>query len=53
MVKQAIVLGHAISRKGIEMDKAKIDLISNLPPLKIVKEIQSFLGHASFYRRLN
>jgi hypothetical protein len=51
MVKQGIVLGHVISSKGIEVDKAKVDLISSLPPPQIVKEILSFLGHAGFYRR--
>ena len=51
MVKKGIVLGHVISDQGIEVDKAKIDLISNLPPLRTVKEIRSFLGHAGFYRR--
>jgi hypothetical protein len=50
-VKQRIVLGHVVSHKGIEVDKAKVDLISNLPPPRIVKEIRSFLGHAGFYRR--
>lgn len=51
MVKQGIVLGHIISSKGIEVDKAKVDLISNLPYPKSVKEVRSFLGHAGFYRR--
>ncbi|KAH9803520.1 hypothetical protein KPL71_001801 [Citrus sinensis] len=51
MVKQGIVLGHIISSKGIEVDKAKVDLISNLPHPKSVKEVRSFLGHAGFYRR--
>ncbi|CAL8988435.1 unnamed protein product [Prunus brigantina] len=32
MVRQGIVLGHVVSSKGIEVDKAKIDIISNLPP---------------------
>ncbi|GKB89573.1 reverse transcriptase domain-containing protein, partial [Tanacetum coccineum] len=31
MVKEGIVLGHKISNKGIEVDKAKIDVISKLP----------------------
>ena len=31
MVSQGIILGHIISEKGIEFDKAKIDLISKLP----------------------
>jgi hypothetical protein len=51
MVKQGIVLGHVISHRGIEVDEAKVDLISNLPPPYTVKEIRSFLGHAGFYRR--
>jgi hypothetical protein len=51
MVKQGIVLGHVISQRGIEVDKVKVDLISNLPPPHTVKEIHSFLGHAGFYRR--
>jgi hypothetical protein len=51
MVQQGIVLGHVISRRGIEVDKAKVDLISNLPPPRTVKEVRSFLGHAGFYRR--
>jgi hypothetical protein len=51
MVKQGIVLGHVISHRGIEVDKAKVDLISNLPPPRTVKEVHSFLGNARFYRR--
>ncbi|GJY63471.1 reverse transcriptase domain-containing protein [Tanacetum coccineum] len=53
MVKEGIVLGHKISRKGIEVDKAKIDvdkakvdIISKLPYPTTVKGIRSFLGHA-------
>jgi hypothetical protein len=53
MVQQGIVLGHVISRRGIEVDKVKVDLISNLPPPRMVKEVRSFLGHAGFYRRFN
>ena len=51
MVTKGIVLGHIVSSKGIEVDKSKIELISNLPTPKIVKDIRSFLGHAGFYRR--
>ncbi|XP_061993424.1 uncharacterized protein LOC133711297 [Rosa rugosa] len=51
MVQQGIVLGHIISAKGIEVDKAKIDLVRSLPPPTSVKEVRSFLGHAGFYRR--
>nr|GEZ02228.1 reverse transcriptase domain-containing protein [Tanacetum cinerariifolium] len=51
MVKECIVLGHKISKKGIEVDKAKIEVISKLPHPTTVKGIRSFLGHAGFYRR--
>ena len=35
MIRKGIVLGHVISKDGIEVDKAKIDLIVNLslPPV--------------------
>ncbi|KAD5317466.1 hypothetical protein E3N88_17412 [Mikania micrantha] len=51
MVKEGIVLGHKISRDGLEVDRAKIETIVKLPPLTSVKSIRSFLGHAGFYRR--
>ena len=51
MVREGIVLGHVISRRGIEVDKAKVELISKLPPPINVKGIRNFLGHAGFYRR--
>nr|GEY79584.1 reverse transcriptase domain-containing protein [Tanacetum cinerariifolium] len=51
MVKEGIVLGHKISKKGIKVDKVKIEVISKLPHPTTVKGIQSFLGHAGFYRR--
>nr|GFA80794.1 reverse transcriptase domain-containing protein [Tanacetum cinerariifolium] len=51
MVKEGIVLGHKISKKGIEVDKAKIEVISKLPHPTTVKGIRSFLEHAGFCRR--
>ncbi|RVW31216.1 Retrovirus-related Pol polyprotein from transposon 17.6 [Vitis vinifera] len=51
MVQQGIVLGHIISKNGIEVDKAKVELIVKLPPPTNVKGIRQFLGHAGFYRR--
>ena len=50
MVTQGIVLGHIVSREGIEVDKAKVELISNLPIPKCVKDIHSLLGNARFIR---
>nr|GEW27880.1 reverse transcriptase domain-containing protein [Tanacetum cinerariifolium] len=51
MVKEGIVLGHKISKNRIEVDKAKVDVISKLPHPTTVKGIRSFLGHAVFYRQ--
>nr|GEV95755.1 reverse transcriptase domain-containing protein [Tanacetum cinerariifolium] len=51
MVKEGIVFGHKISKQGIEVDKAKVDVITKLPHPTTVKVIRSFLGHAGFYRR--
>ncbi|GJZ13141.1 reverse transcriptase domain-containing protein [Tanacetum coccineum] len=51
MVKEGIVLGHKISGKGIEFDKAKINVIAKLPYPINVKGVRSFLGNAGFYRR--
>jgi len=30
MVQEGIVLGHRVCKKGMEVDKAKVNLISNL-----------------------
>jgi hypothetical protein len=51
MVKQGIVLGHVISERGIEVDKAKVETVEKLPPPTDVKSLRSFLGHVGFYRR--
>nr|GEZ74311.1 reverse transcriptase domain-containing protein [Tanacetum cinerariifolium] len=51
MVKEGIVLGHKILKKGIKVDKSKTEVISKLRHPTTVKGIRSFLGHAGFYRR--
>ncbi|GJW91358.1 reverse transcriptase domain-containing protein [Tanacetum coccineum] len=50
MVKEGIVLGHKISKSGIEVDRAKVDVIAKLPHPTTVKGVRSFLWHAGFYR---
>jgi hypothetical protein len=51
MFHEGIVLGHLVSECGIEVDRAKIEVIEHLPPPTNVKGIRSFVGHAGFYRR--
>ena len=48
MVKEGIVLGHRISEKGIEVDRAKVEVTERLPPRISIKGVRSFLGHAGF-----
>ncbi|RDY05236.1 putative mitochondrial protein, partial [Mucuna pruriens] len=40
-----IILGHLVSARGIEVDRAKIDVISSLPNPTSLWEVRSFLGH--------
>ncbi|GJS00844.1 reverse transcriptase domain-containing protein [Tanacetum coccineum] len=51
MVKEGIVVGHKISKNGIEVDKAKVNVIAKSPHPTTVKGVQSFFGHADFYRQ--
>ena len=49
MVREGIVLGHRVSKEGLEVDKSKISAIENLIPPMNVKGVISFFGHAGFY----
>jgi hypothetical protein len=51
MVEQGIVLGRVVSIKGLEVDKAKIDIIFYLSYLISEREVRSFFGHTGFYQR--
>ncbi|GJR24995.1 reverse transcriptase domain-containing protein [Tanacetum coccineum] len=42
MVKEGIVLGHKISKSGIEVDRAKVDIIAKLPHPTTVKGVRKF-----------
>ena len=44
-------LGPCCVFKGIEVDKAKVEVISKLPSPKTIREVCSFLGHTGFYRK--
>jgi len=51
MCKSGVVLGHLISDKCIQVDPAKIEVISSLPIPKTQREVRVFLGHEGYYRR--
>ena len=53
MVKEGIVLRHRISKRGIEVDKARIETIEKLPPLSSVKGIRSFLGSCRILQEIH
>ena len=51
MVKEGIVLGHKISAARLEVDQAKVLVVSTLLAPSNVQGVRSFLSHAGFYRR--
>jgi len=51
MVQEGIIVNHAISNKGIEVDKAKVEVIEKLRPPASAKGVRSFIGHVGFYQR--
>ena len=50
-VKEVNFLGHRVSSDGVQPDPAKISVIKNLKPPTTVREVRSFIGMASYYRR--
>ena len=50
MLREGIVFGHLVSSKGLEVDKAKVEVIQDLALPKSIRELRSFLGHVDFYR---
>jgi hypothetical protein len=44
-------LGHLVSTDGIKPDPAKVQVIKEWPPPTTLKNLRSFLGLASYYRR--
>ena len=50
MVREGIVLGHLVSERGVDVDRAKIEVIEQLPPPVNIRGIHSFLSHVGFYR---
>ncbi|RVW27011.1 Retrovirus-related Pol polyprotein from transposon 17.6 [Vitis vinifera] len=57
MVRQGIVLGHIISEKGIEVDKAKVELIVKLPSQQLCQnsfdQLKKFLTTTPIVRAPN
>jgi RNase H-like domain found in reverse transcriptase/Reverse transcriptase (RNA-dependent DNA polymerase) len=49
--KSVDYLGHMIGPNRFQMDPAKVKVIQNWPEPQKVKDIQSFLGFANFYRQ--
>jgi hypothetical protein len=50
-LKEIKFLGHTISQEGIVIDPDKVQEVMNWKPPTIVRQIISFLGLASYYRR--
>ncbi|XP_074342902.1 uncharacterized protein LOC141680626 [Apium graveolens] len=50
-LEEVAFLGHVVSSRGIELDPAKVEAITNWPRPSNVMEVRSFLGLAGYYRR--
>ena len=44
-------MGHVVSKEGISVDPAKVEVVSAWPAPRNVTEVRSFLGLAGYYRR--
>ena len=44
-------LGHEVSQEGVATDPAKINQVAQWPVPQSTKDVQKFLGLASYYRR--
>eukprot|EP00253_Pinus_taeda_P008434 PITA_08434 len=51
LMTEGTVLGHTISRQGLEVDPNKVAIIKRVPPPQKVRDVRSFLGLAGYYRR--
>jgi len=49
--KETVYLGHIISENGISPDPSKLEAIKDFPEPKRIKDIQSFIGLAGYYRK--
>ena len=50
-MEQVSFCGHHISAKGIEPDSAKVDAITRIKTISNVKDLKTFLGTTSWFRK--
>ena len=50
-VKEVKYLGHILSKHGVQVDPSKTDAVSSFPVPKNQKQVKSFLGMCSYYRK--
>ena len=50
-VERIIFIGYVVTKDGIEMDRSKIEAITNWPTPSSIHDVKSFRGLVSFYRR--
>jgi len=48
--RQVLHLGYEVSKSGISADRSKVDAVQKFPVPKNIKQVQSFVGFASYHR---
>ena len=51
LMTEGTMLGHTISRQGLQVDPNEISVIQRVSPPQEVRDVQSFLGLVGYYRR--
>jgi hypothetical protein len=49
--QEVTFLGHVVSETGVKTDPGKVDAVSNWPTPSCEKDLRSFLGLCSYYRK--
>jgi transposase InsO family protein len=49
--KEVAFLGHVVNGEGVKPDPSKVSVVKNWPVPKVLRDVRSYLGLCSYYRR--